>query len=103
MENVVCHRSFSSLTHLSDVINLMPPSQHFTDDQHISNRCFEDLIAGSKSIIDRERVGEVTFELLDHIAMVLKSLLQDHFRLVHLPSPLCAHWVCVMSEGKRVI
>lgn len=55
----------------------------------------------SKSIINGEEVGEVTFELLDHVLMVLNSLLQDHFRLVHLPPPLCAHWICMMSEGKR--
>lgn len=34
-ENSVYHKSFFSLTHLSDIINLMPPSQHFTDDQNI--------------------------------------------------------------------
>lgn len=33
--NSVYHKSFFSLNHLSDIINLMPPSQHFTDDQNV--------------------------------------------------------------------
>lgn len=32
-----------------------------------------------------------TFELFNHVPMVLNGFLQDQFWLVHLPPPLCAH------------
>lgn len=44
---------------------------------------------------------EVTFELLDHVPMILKSFPQDHLRLVHFPPPLRAHGICMMSGRKR--
>ena len=39
-----------------------------------------------------------TSELLDHLVVVLKSSFQYHLRIIHLPSPLSANWVCVVSR-----
>ena len=42
-----------------------------------------------------------TSELFDHLVVILKSSLQYHFRVVHLPTPLCTYWVGVVSGSEK--
>lgn len=85
------------LPHLSDTLNLRPPPQRTRTFSPVFGRCHCWLCSTSTRGGDR---AEVTFELLDHVLVVLDGLLQDHLRLVHLPAPLGAHGVCVVPEGR---
>ena len=40
-----------------------------------------------------------TFELFDHLVVVLQSSLHNLFRVIHLPLPFCTHWVRMVPGG----
>lgn len=44
-------------------------------------------------------IQELTSELANHVLVLLECVLQDFLRRVHLPAPLSAHRVGVMSVG----
>ena len=44
---------------------------------------------------------KMTFELLDHVVMVLHGPIDNQLWIVHLPPPRCANRVGVMSERRK--
>lgn len=46
-------------------------------------------------------IDEITSELSDHALVILHCLQQDLLGRVHLPAPLGAHGVGVVSAGRR--
>ena len=42
-----------------------------------------------------------TSELLDHLVVVLQCLPHNFLRLIHLPLPLCPHWVGVVPPAEH--
>lgn len=43
--------------------------------------------------------NQLTFELLDHLVMILQGPLQDSLGVIHFPPPLCTHRVRVVPVG----
>lgn len=81
-----------------------------TDDLHgvsdyLDGDLFDDLVFFSVVMVTRGKhilfLSELTSELADHVVVLLKGVLQDFLSGVHLPAPLSAHRVGVMSVRGR--